>query len=1194
MLTKKQQLIYDWLNKLRLPVYAEAYKGAVSLLKEKSPGYGTFVSHTGRDIVNSLARAVIGIQGGRVQYEQMIDTLEKKWREKPRDPGSTTLRKDGDGHVISVDVFEMIEVLIKKHKEGRRRNQESGELFISTFLDYPDKEREPVRKKWRQLQQFFVGCAHLREEDLSDDILSTIESNFRTLEEEFLYIAAVRENSRLKTLGRILEETNRSRNKPDSDKAMKAVERAVDKSLELFKHESDRQHFYSNLKNPRWIQPLTRRGCFKSPPDVRPLYEGYVQYPIWPEIQYLKNVIQEVPDEIIQVISVLPEINNPRIYNDILDIALSLEGDRSVRLKSKMVEYAKLQYHLLPHRFAELLAHWTAENQTQAALELAELLVQFHPDPQVKEKRRLQAENDEDNVTASIDSLLEPSPQFDDWNYQEIMDKGVRSLAEKEPYAVASMLIQATANMMRLSMHQDKIEQRLSRDSSEIWCPKLEEQRRNSAESKETLVNTLVNACREVYARLSNESIACLDRVLRNQRWHVFERIRQHLYALHPNDQTKPWIRELILGYSDYAKGWRFHYEFQQMIKLSCDRFGDALLTEDERTRIFDLILSGPEREAYREWVGDQFNESDFEQWTREYHRLQLRPFASCLFGKYANYYQSLHDDKTEDDVTDETYMSFRASEGGTFTYRSPRSPGDLSALSDEDLLDYINEWHDEHSDKDDWSIRINIPALADAFYRVFTNSIITDPHRLAFWVKHNRERIKRPIFVQHMIQAMQAQIEVGNFEQLERWFEFCQWVISHPDEDRESPIRYIDSLREELSWRSARRTVGEFVEICLKKEVNVPISAKEGLASLLEAICTQFDWGLDRSEQENEPYDEAINSIRGRALRSLVDFGHWIRKHDDESEITEIRSILEQRFCSKSDFPLTIPEYALLGQYFAHIFHLNESWTVNTKTDFFPKDNLPAWQAGFGQFLCGNGPYMPIFEHIRDDYEFALYHIDELNQQNKPGLEVPDALGEHLFIYYVQGVFPMTGADSLLECFYHQVASEPKRWASLFDHVGRRLRSTGKQQLDETLKDKISTYFEWRLKIGEPKELREFTFWLEAECLEVDWRLDAYSRILEIPRVLDSKFGEPRHASLHTRALRKMIPEYTAKVVECFAKLIQSMPKEGLIYIPSDDAKAILNAGRNQADENVRKTVERTRDDLLRGGQLEFMDLDN
>ena len=100
-LTKKQQRIYDWLNKLQLPVYAEAYKGAVRLLREKSSGYGTFVSHTGRDLMNSLARTVVGTRPDRVQYEQLVDNLEKKWEDERHRRGPTSPTGQGEQHVIS-------------------------------------------------------------------------------------------------------------------------------------------------------------------------------------------------------------------------------------------------------------------------------------------------------------------------------------------------------------------------------------------------------------------------------------------------------------------------------------------------------------------------------------------------------------------------------------------------------------------------------------------------------------------------------------------------------------------------------------------------------------------------------------------------------------------------------------------------------------------------------------------------------------------------------------------------------------------------------------------------------------------------------------------------------------------------------------------------------------------------------------
>ena len=115
----------------------------------------------------------------------------------------------------------------------------------------------------------------------------------------------------------------------------KPTDETVDRALKLIDKETDRQHFFSRLKNPRWIQPLAECGRFKSPPAIRHLPDGYIQYPFWPELEYLKNVSQEAPEEVLQIILELPLVDNPRVYDGILDIALSLYGEHICTTQTK-------------------------------------------------------------------------------------------------------------------------------------------------------------------------------------------------------------------------------------------------------------------------------------------------------------------------------------------------------------------------------------------------------------------------------------------------------------------------------------------------------------------------------------------------------------------------------------------------------------------------------------------------------------------------------------------------------------------------------------------------------------------------------------------------------------------------------------------------------------------------------------------
>ncbi len=215
MLTEKQQCVFDWLNKkLNQPVFADAYKGALSLLNEKSPGYITFVSHAGRDLMNILPKEVAGVSRSRVDYHQQLDELEKEWENKWGTPLNITkssedreLRDGGEEErSIPYRVFQKIQKLIDKHRDSREKDHAS--LFFTTFLDYSDIDRIPENflQEWKTLKGWFLKYAHLRS-NFSNKVPSELIKHFKTLD-ELMYVAASSEFKRVKEINEILEETN--------------------------------------------------------------------------------------------------------------------------------------------------------------------------------------------------------------------------------------------------------------------------------------------------------------------------------------------------------------------------------------------------------------------------------------------------------------------------------------------------------------------------------------------------------------------------------------------------------------------------------------------------------------------------------------------------------------------------------------------------------------------------------------------------------------------------------------------------------------------------------------------------------------------------------------------------------------------------------------------------------------------------
>ena len=110
--------------------------------------------------------------------------------------------------MVPYNICASITNLIEKHKEGQNRNQGAGDFFFDTFLGYSDMDKASNLKKWKEARTFFLKTTHLREKGFSEEAPSKVKEHFGTLE-EFLYIAATSEYSRIRSLDGILEEANR-------------------------------------------------------------------------------------------------------------------------------------------------------------------------------------------------------------------------------------------------------------------------------------------------------------------------------------------------------------------------------------------------------------------------------------------------------------------------------------------------------------------------------------------------------------------------------------------------------------------------------------------------------------------------------------------------------------------------------------------------------------------------------------------------------------------------------------------------------------------------------------------------------------------------------------------------------------------------------------------------------------------------
>ena len=157
-----------------------------------------------------------------------------------------------------------------------------------------------------------------------------------------------------------------------------------------------------------------------------------------------------------------------------------------------------------------------------------------------------------------------------------------------------------------------------------------------------------------------------------------------------------------------------------------------------------------------------------------------------------------------------------------------------------------------------------------------------------------------------------------------------------------------------------------------------------------------------------------------------------------------------------------------------------------------------------------------------------------------------------------------------------------------MVEYLGDRLVNT-KKPLEDDFETKLAQFFEWRLKAGDANELNQFSIWLRAECLDAKWRLDAYSKVLDA-----TKDSSLHGVMIISDALEKMLRRvHTNKVVECFAKLTDT-PAHSTFYVRLETAKNIIRAGLNGNDEDAQSNARRARDNLLRKGYFDLLNLED
>jgi hypothetical protein len=211
--TPDRDKIHNWIvNDLGLPVFAEVYKGAVCGLYDRTPGHVTFACHACRDIMNIMARVYKGGKTAQVNYRSLTDPIDAEWPAEVADaPPLDAEPIDGNSESVTISrkTHAAVDALVKAHRAGKDRSDDSAFLFFTVFLQYSDKQRVSERdlNEWKEIRSWFLDFTHLRKDAHPPNTYDECKKRFLALE-QMLLTAADSVRSRLTSLDEILRRTN--------------------------------------------------------------------------------------------------------------------------------------------------------------------------------------------------------------------------------------------------------------------------------------------------------------------------------------------------------------------------------------------------------------------------------------------------------------------------------------------------------------------------------------------------------------------------------------------------------------------------------------------------------------------------------------------------------------------------------------------------------------------------------------------------------------------------------------------------------------------------------------------------------------------------------------------------------------------------------------------------------------------------
>ncbi|MBA7539906.1 hypothetical protein ES705_32195 [subsurface metagenome] len=655
--------------------------------------------------------------------------------------------------------------------------------------------------------------------------------------------------------------------------------------------------------------------------------------------------------------------------------------------------------------------------------------------------------------------------------------------------------------------------------------------------SKKDIKNVLVSAIRDLIIYIGNKQKGNYNEaidILRENDYLVFRRLELHAIKNFPEISEK-YISEAISN-KLYFQELDAILEFYQLLK---DCF--LYVKQEIQETYVKWIEDGPDIESYKQsfdknW-GKTPSEKDIESYVQYWRLKKIAPIKQYISDDIIKKYKIEEAEVKHVDP-------FKNLPRVQFGPVSPIKEEKMENMSIQKILKYVKDYQEpEHSlTFSKMGLGRTLGNIVEKRPNEFTEIL---PEFLKFPELHK--------YISYLLNGFDAAVKNKiNFE-WDSIISLCKAVLIGNDAQidiSKEPIFY-----KENTLRDIKTSIGWLFRNGLSNSENsIPFSFKNDIIEILKILANDDEPTLEeelKSIKGNwSVRDMSINTVRGIAMNSIIDFGLWNARHSyDENTLSDnsksklnnqVKTILKTHLDYIVDPSYTI-RY-IYGFNLNRLIYLDKLWVTENLKSIFPEENdkQEYWEAAWSGYLDGNSVNHITYEVLRDQYNRALDCFNNENLELKLFNFSTERLANEIMRMYINGIEDLRSENSLVFKFFQKAPDDARKLGIAY--IGQNLSNLKDMEDYDLVLKRLMELWEERLLViknigvdNYQRELAFFLFWFKNSIFDKKWT------ILKLEEILDLTGGSIDIFIDVLDTFLDYIDEFPLNVINCLEKIIKN-----------------------------------------------------